>query len=169
METQSPNSESQQGLTRNKIDLSAIAAEHPVNQQFAVLDLNTFDATQLTLLEVLDMSDVAGVAPENLGVVLSGRSQAKRMKMLYAMAWCIARRANPLLTFEEVATWKLEVIGENSQDRTESIARRAAVIVGAADVTGLHPDEAANLTIAELNAYGDRRKRQNRATRRRAG
>jgi len=163
--------EKQQGSTQSKIDLSQIAADHPVNEKVAVLDLNTFDATQLTLLEVLDMADITGVEPELLGTLLSAKGQTKkRMTMLYAMAWCIARRADPTLKFPEVCSWKLEIVGEvSSQDiaeRTERSNKRAAKIVGAASVSGLPPSEAAQLTVAELGAYADRRARQNRAARR---
>jgi hypothetical protein len=157
----------QQGSTSNKIDLSAIAAEHPVNQQTAVLDLNTFDASQLTLLEVLDMSEVSGIDAADLGVVLAQGQTSQKMLIFYGMAWCIAKRANPFLTFQEVRTWKLEIVGEVDRAKVERNQKRAAAIVGAAAVSGLHPDEAANLTVAQLSAYGERRQRANRAARRR--
>ena len=173
--TQSNGLESQQGLTQNKLDLSKVAADHPVNQRIAVLDLNIFDATQLTLLEVLDMSEIAGVEPERLGTLLSAKGQGntkKRMLMMYALAWVIARRADPQLKFPEVCSWKLEIRGEASAEdiaaRAEKSKQRAAKIVGAASVSGLPPSEAENLTVAELSAYADRRARQNRAARRHA-
>ena len=148
--------------TSTQIDLTAIAAKHPVNVKVAVLDLNTFDATQLTLLEVLDMAESTGVEPEELGALLEGKSTVKRARMLYAMAWCIARRAKPSLTFAEVCTWKLEIIGEVDPARTERIAKRADAIVGAAIVSGLPPAEAGNLTIAELSSYQDKTTRRRR-------
>jgi hypothetical protein len=151
-----------------KIDLSQIAADNPVNQQVAVLDLNTFDATQLTLLEVLDMSEAAGVEPEALGRLMAGRQNTKRMRLLYALAWCIAKRANPLLTFDEVCRWKLDIIGEVDDAKIARNEKRAAIVVNAAAATGLSPTEAGNLTIAELGAYNDRRVKANRAARRRA-
>jgi hypothetical protein len=91
------------------------------------------------------------------------------MLVFYAMAWCVARRANPFLTFEEVRTWRLEVIGETDTAKIEREQARADAIIGAAAVSGLHPDEAQNLTVAQLSAYGKRRERANRATRRKAG
>lgn len=157
---------SQQDLTLNKVDLAAVANSHPVNQKTAVLDLNAFDASQLTLLEVLDMADTVGVDPAALGEAMKGGSTSRRMRLMYAMAWCIARRAEPSLTFEQVCAWKLEVIGEVDATKTERAARRAAVIVNAASVSGLPPKEAANLTVAELGAYRDRQVRTNRAQRR---
>lgn len=152
--------------TEVSIDLSAIAAEHPVNRKIARLDLNTFDATQLTLLEVLDMSDAVGVDPQELASLLRARTSARKMRLLYAMAWVIARRANLALAFDEVCTWKLEVIGEVKEAVAERTAKRAARVVGVADMTGLPPAEAANLTVAEINAYSARRRRANRAARR---
>jgi hypothetical protein len=167
METQSETLPERQGSTQNKVDLSQIAADHPVNQQTAVLDLNTFDASQLTLLEVLDMSEASGVDPAELGLILKSGNTGQKMRVFFSMAWCIARRANPFLTFAEVQTWKLEVIGETDVAKIERAQKRANAIVGAADVSGLHPDEAANLTVAQLSAYGARRKAANRAARRR--
>jgi len=156
-------------LTRNEdadtVDLTAIAQAHPVNRKTAVLDLNTFDATQLTLLEVLDMSEATGVPPEALGTLMH-TANSKRMRLLYAMAWCIAKRANPHLTFAEVCTWKLNVIGEVDKAKVEAGEKRAAILVGAAQISGLSPIEAGNLTVAELNAYKDRNQRTNRAMRR---
>ena len=167
MQTQSETSESVL-TSESKIDLSQIAAAHPVNQHVAVLDLNTFDATQLTLLEVLDMAEIAQVEPAELGALLTpGANNGKRMRMLYAMAWCIAKRGNPALTFSEVCTWKLEVTGEVDAAKTERNAKRASAIVGAAITTGLSPREAGDLTVAELSVYADARKR--RRSRRKAG
>jgi hypothetical protein len=153
-------------LTQNKVDLADVANTHPVNQKTAVLDLNAFDASQLTLLEVLDMADTVGIETAELGAVMKGGSTSKRMRLMYAMAWCIARRAEPSLTFEQVCSWKLEVIGEVDATKAERAAKRAAVIVGAASVSGLPPSEAGNLTVAELGAYRDRQARTNRAQRR---
>jgi hypothetical protein len=154
--------------SQSKIDLAAIAEAHPVNRQVAVLDLNTFDATQLTLLEVLDMAEIAEVDATELAALLGpGANSSQRMKMLYAMAWCIARRANAALTFDEVCTWKLEVIGTTNPERAARNARRASTIVGAAITTGLPPNEVQHLTVAELSAYTDRRRA--RRGRRKAG
>lgn len=166
MAMQSEPLETKQDLTSNKVDLSAIAAEHPVNQRTAVLDLSTFDASQLTLLEILDMSDATGVEPELLGTLLSakGTGQArKKMTMFYAMAWCIARRADPTLRFAEVCTWKIEVIGKSDPIKLEARLKRADKIVGAAIVSGLPPSEAVHLTAGELTSYGNRAARRRRA------
>ena len=138
-----------------------IAAEHPVNQKTAVLDLNTFDATQLTLLEVLDMAEAVGVEPEALGAMIADSSNtSKRMRTMYALAWVIAKRANDYITFAEVCTWKLDVIGEVKPEKAEASKKRAAIVVGAASVSGLPPSEAGKLTLAEIGAYKDRQTRE---------
>jgi len=165
MQMPSETSDARQDLTQT-VDLSKIASEHPVNQRVAVLDLNTFDATQLTLLEVLDMAETTGAPPEALGALMSGANTSKRMRLLYAMAWCVARRADASLTFDEVCRWKLEIIGEVTEAHTERVAQRAAIVVGAAETSGLSPQEAGNLTIAELSAYTERRKRRRSKARR---
>lgn len=166
MQTQSGELETEQASV--PVDLTAIAEAHPVNQHTAILNLNTFDATQLTLLEVLDMAEAADVDPAQMGALIGSSAQTgKRMRLLFAMAWCIARRANSHLTFEEVCTWRLEVIGEVDPKRTEKLQKRAEAIVSVAEAAGVSPQEAANLTVAEIAAYADRRTKRNRAARRR--
>lgn len=170
MGMQLQKSDSEQGSTQNPdvIDLSEIAAKHPVNQRTAILDLNTFDATQLTLLEVLDMADAVGVEPEALGAMIADSGNtSKRMRTMYALAWVISKRANDYITFAEVCTWKLDVIGEVKPGIAEASKKRAAIVVGAASVSGLPPSEAGKLTLAEIGAYKDRQLKANRAARRR--
>jgi len=171
MQTESKTSETGQDSTpeNNRVDLTAIAAAHPVNRRVAVLDLNTFDATQLTVLEVLDMADACSTEPDKLADLLASKQQTgARMRLMFAMAWCIARRADKSLTFDEVCTWKLEIIGEVKPEVAEKTAKRAAILVGAAQASGLSPEEAGNLSIAELSQY-QQRNRAARRTRKRAG
>jgi len=126
------------------------------------LDLATFDATKLTLLEVMDMAEKAGVEPENLASLLSRpKFDPSKARMLYALGWVIARRADPGLTFVEVLTWHMEVIG--TMDEKPKSGRDKAV-VGAAILAGVSPREAEKLSLGELAVY-----RENRATRRRRG
>lgn len=129
-----------------------------------VLDLSTFDATALTLLEVLDMSEIAGVGPEELGRLLQrpGMTPAKA-RLLYALGWCIARREQPDLKFSDVMRWKMTVKGKPDPEKPVRNAKRAAALVNASNVSGLPPQEAGQLTMAELSAF----RSANRATRRR--
>ncbi len=147
------------------LNLSEIAARHPVNVRRMTLDLATFDASQLTLLEVLDMSEVAGVAPDKLAALLmrSGMDPAKA-RMLYALAWVIVKRELPDTKFSEVVTWKLDVTGKADPVKTEVSKSRARARVNAATLSGLPPSEAEKLTVAELQAYRDNRPKARRAT-----
>jgi hypothetical protein len=157
--TSKPDSE-----TVNVVDISAIAAAHPVNITVCKLDLNTFDASQLTLLEVLDMAEAAGVEPEALTTLLRlPKGSPRKMRLLFALAWVVARRANVALTFAEVCTWRLEMIGEIKEN--PMAAKRAALVVGAATLSGLSPSEASNLTVAEIGAYSARNRKRARGRR----
>jgi hypothetical protein len=149
------------------VDLSAIAEKYPVNTKRMVLDLASFDAAKLTLIEMLDMGEVAGVEPQELASLL-GRSSfdPRKARMLYGLGWVIARRAQPDLTYEEVITWKMEVVGKANPKAVERSKQRTKAIVNAAELSGLHPDDAAELTIAELGAYRDNRETRRRAVRR---
>jgi hypothetical protein len=147
--------------TVNLVDISAIAEAHPVNLVTARVDLNTFDASRLTLLEVLDMAEVAGAEPQELPSLLRlEKNSPRKMRLLFALAWVIARRATPDLTFAEVCTWKLEMIGTVKENPNAS--KRAALVVGAASLSGLPPSEAEQLTVAEIGAYASRRNRRAR-------
>ena len=118
------------------------------------LDLNTFDPTGLTLIEVLDMSEAAGIDSGELVSVLNetGMSPTKA-RVLYALAWCIMRRAEPDVKFSDVLTWKLDLIGKVETKVSNRAQARARARVNAAKLTGLPPAESDKLTIAELDAY----------------
>lgn len=151
-------------LNADRVDLSAIASAHPVNARTVILDLDTFDASKLTLLEVLDMADAAGTDPANFGEVLEAPDVSPiRARLLYALAWIICRREDARVTFAEVCTWRMEVKGSASEAAPARAARRSKVVVGAAALAGVSPREAESMTVAELTEYG----RRNRAARRR--
>ena len=145
----------------NLVDISAIAESHPVNVITCRLDLNTFDASKLTLLEVLDMAEAADVEPEALASLLRlDKNSPRKMRLLFALAWVVARRATPDLEFATVCTWRLDVVGE-IKENTQT-AKRAALVVGAAKMSGLPPSEAQHLTVAEIGAYSTRNRRRTR-------
>lgn len=150
--------------TSEPLDLSAIAARHPVNVHSMTLDLATFDASALTLLEVLDMSEVAGVEPSKLAALLARPStDGTKARMLYALAWVIVRRERPEIKYSEIITWKLNVIGKLDTMKTEVSKSRARARVNAATLSGLPPSEAEKLTVAELQAYKDAQPKMRRA------
>jgi hypothetical protein len=151
--------------TSEPLDLSAIAARHPVNVHSMTLDLATFDASALTLLEVLDMSEVAGVEPTELAKLLARPStDTTKARMLYALAWVIVKRERPEIKYSEIITWKLNVVGKIDNAKTKASTSRARARVNAATLSGLPPKEAEKLTVAELQAYRDNRPKTRRAT-----
>jgi hypothetical protein len=126
------------------------------------LDLNTFDASGLTLIEVLDMSEAAGIdSAELVGVLNEKGMSPTKARVLYALAWCIIRRQDPDIKFSDVITWKLTLIGK-VETKVSNLQGRARARVNAAKLTGLPPAEAEKLTIAELAEY---RKHNSRAQR----
>lgn len=118
------------------------------------LDLNTFDPSGLTLLEVLDMAEASGTDAGNLIGVLNQRGMTPgKARVLYALAWVIVKRAEPEVRFSEVMTWKLELIGKVETKVSTAAQARARARVNAAKLAGVTPAEADKLTIAELDAY----------------
>ena len=141
-------------MTPKAVDLSDVAAAHPVNARAMTLDLNRFDAGGLTLIEVLDMAEASGSDAGQLVKVLgaSGMTPAKA-RVLYALAWVIIRRAEPDVRYSEVLTWKLDLIGKVETEVSNRAQIRARARVNAAKLAGVTPAEADKLTIAELDAY----------------
>jgi len=148
--------------TLELIDLSAIAEKYPVNVKRMVLDMSSFDASKLTLLEVLDMAEASGIQPERLASLLgpSSSNDPRKFRMLYALGWVIARRANPDLTFAEVITWKMDVVGKMTSAAAAKSAARNRAVVNAALLAGVTPTEAEKLTVGQLSEYRSRRRRK---------
>jgi hypothetical protein len=118
------------------------------------LDLNTFDPSGLTLVEVLDMADAAGVGSgELIGVLNQAGMTPDKARVLYALAWVIVRRAEPDTRYSEVITWKLELVGKAETKVSTQAQQRARARVNAAKLAGVTPAEADKLTIAELDQY----------------
>ena len=120
-----------------------------------VLDLETFDAAGLTLMEVLDMAEAAGVPHSALTTLLDSKEMTpEKARVLYALAWVIVRRAEPDVKYADVVTWKLELRGK-VETKVSRATQRARARVNAARMAGVTPAEADSLTIAELAAYRD--------------
>ena len=126
-----------------------------------VLDLETFDASGLTLLEVLDMADATGEDAAALTRIL-GRPgmDGTKARVVYALAWVIVRRAEPGVRFSEVITWKLELRGKLETKVSNRAEVRARARVNAAKLAGVTPKEAEQLTVAELAVYRDQQPRR---------
>lgn len=92
------------------LDLSATLAAAPPKRR-AFLDLATFDMGRFGIGELLDLTDVVGVAPDKLGAAMRSGTDGKKGRVFVGIAWLIARRVEPGLTFDDVARWDIEVRG----------------------------------------------------------
>lgn len=117
------------------------------------LDIARVTPGNITLLEALDLSEAAGIDPEDFVSTLKSKRSKKQGLLLYALAWIIARREEPSLTFEEVCTYHLTVTGEAPSDaELEAQQKRAAAITGVAMLAGVSTREAEGMTVAEVAA-----------------
>jgi hypothetical protein len=115
-----------------------------------ILRVSDIHPGSLTLLETLDIMDASGVASSNFVQVMdNGRLREKAMLMM-AVAWVIARRAEPDLTFAEVCTYQLDVIGEPRDDDKER--QRAETVVAVAHLAGVSTEEAKQMSMTEIEA-----------------
>jgi hypothetical protein len=74
-------------------------------------------------------------------------------RMLYAWTWQLVRRDEPAATWQEAQTWRVELDLDAVDD--PYVDEEARAVVEVAIATGLPPREAAQVTFAELEAYGD--------------
>lgn len=103
------------------LDLAQILELGPP-QRKALLDLNRISVASLGIGEILALAEAAGVAPDELGAAMSERAPVGvRAQVVVALAWIVARRAEPDLTMAEVQTWALEVRGKPA-DPTPAVA-----------------------------------------------
>src|SRR5262245_14490129 len=168
MQTQSEEAQSEPDSAQSDvIDISAIAEKHPVNQKTAVLDLSHFNANNLTLLDVLDISEKAQSDPERLPTLLGlGKNSPRKMRMLVALVWVIARRDNPSLTFEEVSTWRIQIKGEVDKEAMRQQAARDKALVTASQNSGIPlAGDPGQLTVGQMAAITDNRQKRRRARR----
>lgn len=112
----------------------------------------------LTLLEALDIVEASGIpSSEFVRVMEKGRLRQKALLMM-AVAWVIARRVEPDLTFAEVCTYQLDVIGEPRNDEAEK--HRAETVVAISQMAGVSTTEAKNMTVAEIEALTNLRRKR---------
>jgi hypothetical protein len=115
-----------------------------------ILRVSDIHPGSLTLLEALDIMDASGIpSSEFVRVMESGKLRQKALLMM-AVAWVVARRVESDLTFEEVCTYQLEVIGDPVDD--ERARKRAETVVGVAKLAGVSSEEAKGMTMEEVAA-----------------
>jgi len=131
-----------------------------------VLDVGAITPGNLTLMEALDIADASGVDVGDMQTVIMGPQNKRQGLLVYAMAWIIARRKEPDLTFAEVCTYHLELMGEAPTDeQVESEQKRAIAVASVAMLAGVSPDEAEQMTVAEVNAVTSITQRRRRSKR----
>lgn len=157
-------------MQRAKPDLvvSDLIAETP--RRKLILRVSDVHPGSLTLLEALDIVDAVGIPSSEFGRIMEQGKLRQKALLMMAVAWVVARRAEPDLTFAEVCTYQLEVVGDPVDD--EKAQARADAIVGVAALAGVTPDEAEKMTMAEVAAvtrlHTKRTVARTRPTRRRA-
>jgi hypothetical protein len=149
-------------LPKPDLIVSDLLSEYPPRR--LIINVADIHAGRLTLLEALDIADASGIYADNFAEVMGGPDLKRKALLLYAMAWVIARRVEKDLTFDEVCTYKLEVVGKAAD--AESDVRRAEAVMSVAALANVSPAEAKEMTIAEISAMTKIRKRR---ARRRAG
>lgn len=150
-----------QGSPQASFSLSDILDE-TVPQQLT-FDLSTVDLGRLTLMEIYDLCEAAGVEPEGLMAAVQS-SGAVRARVVYAAAWVILRRKDRSLTFETVSQYDLTIEGE--MQNTINSDKRAKSAVAVAALAGVSTEEAAQMTMAEIHEVTELAERRNRAARR---
>jgi hypothetical protein len=135
------------------------------------------DIRGLTILEAARANSAADVRQSDVGRLLRildnpGAEPAlieKAFTLLYAYAWQLERRADPSTTWEAAQTWRVtvDVSAVNAEADSDAVTS-----VRAAVVTGLPPDEAGKLTLAQMDEYRSiaaERERAAKRGRKRAG
>jgi len=123
-----------------------------------ILRVSDVHPGSLTLLEALDIMDASGIPSTEFARVMErGRLRQKALLMM-AVAWVVARRIEPDLTFAEVCTYQLEVVGEPADD--QKARERAKAIVGVSQLAGVSTEEAKKMTVSEIEALTELRQRR---------
>ena len=123
-----------------------------------ILRVSDVHPGSLTLLEALDIVDASGIPSGEFSRVMEHGKLREKALLMMAVAWVIARRVEPDLTFEEVCTYKLEVVGEPLDD--QKAKDRATAIVSVAQLAGISPDEAKKMTVSEIEALTELRRKR---------
>jgi hypothetical protein len=114
----------------------------------------------LTILEIARAAAIAGVRRSEAEHLLRSLNDPhgdpadleRGALMLYAWALMLERRRDPAASWEDAQTWRVIL----DLDAVDPIAdAEAEASVAAARATGLPPDAAGALTLAQAEAYGE--------------
>ncbi len=121
----------------------------------------------LTLLDALDIAEASGVEPDDMMTVLSGKRSRKQGMLMYAIAWVLARRVEPGLTFAEILTCHLHIVGEAPpEEKIEAEQKRALQVASVAMLAGVSMPEAEQMSVAQVAAVTSIHKARRRPRRR---
>jgi hypothetical protein len=113
----------------------------------------------LTILEIARACAISGVRRDEAERLLRSLNDPagdpadleRAAELLYAWALVLERRRDPSLSWEQAQTWRVVF----DLDAVDPIAEaEAEASVSAAIATGLAPDVAGQLTLAQAEAYG---------------
>jgi hypothetical protein len=148
-------------VPQQKQDL--ILSEIPTIRKVS-LNLAMVDASKISLIDAIDIANVSGVSADKFNRTLAGPDKLAQAKLMYAFAWVIARRIEPGITWDEMLTYDLEVIGTPmSAEEVEAEAKKARAVMGVVRLAGVTPDVARNLSMAEVQAVMPPKRRRARA------
>jgi hypothetical protein len=137
-------------MMQRKPDLTL---DHLDTPRKVVLDVSAITPGNLTLMEALDIADASGVDVGDMQTVIMGPQNRQQGLLVYAMAWIIARRKEPDLTYAEVCTYHLELEGQApTAEAIEAEQKRAIAVASVAMIAGVSTAEAEQMTVAEVNA-----------------
>lgn len=143
-------------------NLAEILDLHP--RRRVEFDMSRIDIGQLTLIELLDASEAAGVKMDQVSEAML--DPFRQVHMFYALAWVILRREDKSLTFQAVCEFDLIVTGEPDEDAAEKAKDRAKTVTAVAALARVSPQEAEGMTINQIEAATELQVARNRAARR---
>lgn len=143
-------------------NLAEILEAHP--RQRVDFDLAKVDIGKLTLIELMDASGVSGVPFDDFRTAMV--DEDKQVRLFYAIAWVILRREDKSLTYEQVCEYDLIVSGELDEEANAETVEQAKAVVAIASLAGTSPDQAKQMTMAEIGATVDLAQARSRAARR---
>lgn len=107
------------------LDLNEILDSSPEPRR-ATLNASSLALGRFGIGELLELTRVAGVAPDKLGEALRKGDGATKGRVIVGLAWLIARRREPELTYEDVATWAIEVRSDKPDPTPRPPRKRGA-------------------------------------------
>ena len=133
------------------------------------------DSMSLTVLEQARACVLAGIGQRDASrlqrAILEDEASPDDVlagtMLWYAIAYELELRRDPSVTWEEAQRWRVQFDPAGRDQRAELLEAESEARVTAALATGIPPDAAGDLSMADLAAYRDVRKRAEREASRR--